>query len=105
MIAYLNDLKRPNKPFPVKPDEKVLLYPKNEELSALEIRPLEQMVEGFVQEAFQKKELTQSASVKDVSALALSVLYGTLMVNHLGKQGSATTAVRKGLDLALRGLK
>lgn len=104
LIGYLNDLKRPVKPFPVKGEEKTELFPKHQELAALEIKSLDQMVEGFVLEAIQRKEITKSSSTRELTNLILAVLYGSLMVANLNKQAPAST-VRRALDMAIKGLK
>jgi hypothetical protein len=48
LIGYLSDSKRPPKPFPVKPEEKKLLFPEIDNISAVEILSLDQMLEKFV---------------------------------------------------------
>jgi AcrR family transcriptional regulator len=56
LIGYLADSKRPPKPFPVKPEEKKLLFADVEDVSAVEILSLDQMLEKFTLEAISKRK-------------------------------------------------
>ncbi|MBM3177161.1 MAG: helix-turn-helix transcriptional regulator [Bacteroidetes bacterium] len=104
-LGYLNDQKKSPKPFAVKPEEKTLLYPDKKNASEIEIRSVEQMVEGFVLESILKKEITTSAATKELTGIVLATLYGSLTVAHVGRQSSVTTHVKRTLDLLFKGLR
>lgn len=105
LIGYLSDLKRPPKPFPVKPEEKKLIFPEIENISAIEILSLDQMLEKFVLEAIFKKEITKTISTRDIANLISSIFFGGIVAAHLTQQNSVKMFFRKNLDLAMRGLQ
>src|SRR5690349_20086724 len=50
VLGYLSDMRRSPKPFPIKMEEKKLLFPDVNTISTIEILSLDQMVEKFVLE-------------------------------------------------------
>ena len=105
LLGYLGDIKRSMKPFPVKPEEKSLLYPDHEDAAAVEIRSLEQMIDGFVLEAIFRKEITKTTSTRDLTNAFTGLLYGSLLVSQLTRQASPATVIRRNLDLFIKGLQ
>jgi AcrR family transcriptional regulator len=105
LIGYLSDSKRPPKPFPVKPEEKKLLFPEIDNISAVEILSLDQMLEKFVLEAIFRKEITKTTSTRDITNLFASILYGGVVTAHLGQQTPIKLFFRRNLDMALKGLQ
>lgn len=104
LLGYLADAKRPPKPFPVKPEEKRLLYPEIDAIGTMEIFSLDQMLEKFVLEAIFRKEITKSSSTRDITNLISSILFGGILVAHLNQQNPLKHFYRKAVDLALKGL-
>lgn len=105
LIGYLSDLKRTPKPFPVKPEEKLLMFPGVKNLETVEIHSLEIMIESFVLEAIFKKEITRNTNTREISHLIASVIYGSLLMAHLMQQFPVKNFFRKNLDLVLKGLQ
>jgi AcrR family transcriptional regulator len=105
LIGYLADATRPPKPFPVKPEEKKLLFPEVENISAIEVLSLDQMLEKFILEAIFKKEITRTISTRDITYLVSSILYGGIMVAHLNHQTPLKPFFRRLVDLSLKGLQ
>jgi AcrR family transcriptional regulator len=105
LIGYLSDSKRPPKPFPVKPEEKKLLFPEVENITSLEILSFDQMLEKFVLEAIFRKEITKSTSTRDIANLIGSILYGGIITAHLHQINPTKQFFRRNLDLALKGLQ
>jgi AcrR family transcriptional regulator len=105
LIGYLSDSKRPPKPFPVKPEEKKLLFPDVEEITAIEILSFDQMLEKFVLEAIFRKEITKSSSTRDIANLIASILYGGIISAHLHQVSPVKPFFRRNIDLALKGLQ
>ncbi|HET9054265.1 MAG TPA: TetR/AcrR family transcriptional regulator, partial [Cyclobacteriaceae bacterium] len=66
LIGYLADLKRPPKPFTVRPEEKVFLFPGQPEIHSVEILSLDQMLDKFTLEAIFKKEITKASGTRDI---------------------------------------
>src|SRR3954470_18031279 len=73
LIGYLADFKRPPKPFPVKPEEKRLLFADIDDITSVEILSLDQMLEKFTLEALFKKEITKTSSTRDITNLFNSI--------------------------------
>lgn len=104
LIGYLSDSKRPPKPFPVKPEEKKLLFPELEEVSAVEILSLDQMLEKFTLEAIFKKEITKTTSTRDITNLFNTVFLGSIVTAHLTQQNPLKLFFRRNLDNLMKGL-
>jgi Transcriptional regulator len=105
LIGYLADLKRPPKPFPVKPEEKQLLYPGKPDILALEIRSLEQMLEKFSLEAVFKKEITKTSSTRDVTYLFMTCLLGSVVTAHISQVSPLRYFFKKNIELVVKGLQ
>jgi len=105
LIGYLNDQKRPVKPYPVETEEKNQLFPKLPDLANQEIPSLENLIHGFVQQAVDKKELSSTIPAKELTSAITSVILGSLMAAQLSKPVPPAALVRRNLDLALKGLK
>jgi AcrR family transcriptional regulator len=105
LIGYLSDSKRPPKPFPVKPEEKKLLFPEVEDIATIEILSFDQMLEKFVLEAIFRKEITKSSSTRDIASLIASILYGGVISAHLQQINPVKPFFRRNIDLALKGLQ
>jgi AcrR family transcriptional regulator len=104
LFSYLIDLKRPPKAFPVKPEEKKLLYQEWEGILLLDIQSLEQMLEKFVLESIFKKEITKTGSTRDVSNVMLTLFYGVVISGHLTQQNNMRFYFRKSLEMIYKGL-
>jgi AcrR family transcriptional regulator len=104
LIGYLVDVKRPPKPFPVKPEEKELFYPDISGIAEIEILSLEQMVEKSVLEAVFRKEITRTGSTRDLTFLFESVLLGSIVTSHVSRMMPLKYYMRKHLDFTIRGL-
>lgn len=105
LVGYLADAKRAPKPFPVKPEEKKLLFPEVENISSIEILSLDQMLEKFVLEGIFKKEITKSISTRDITNLIASLFYGGIMIAHLHQQAPLKPFFRRIIDLSIKGLQ
>ncbi|HEY0652239.1 MAG TPA: TetR/AcrR family transcriptional regulator [Chryseosolibacter sp.] len=104
LIGYLSDSKRPPKPFPVKPEEKKLLFPEVEDVSSVEILSLDQMLEKFTLEAIFKKEITKTTSTRDITNLFNTVFLGSIVTAHMTQQSPLKLFFRRNLDNLMKGL-
>lgn len=105
LIGYLSDFKRPPKPFPVKPEEKKLLFPDAADISNIEIMSLEQMLEKFTLEAIFKKEITKTSSTRDISNLFNTVFLGSIVTGHVSQQSPLKLFFRRNMDNLMKGLQ
>jgi AcrR family transcriptional regulator len=105
LIGYLSDSRRPPKPFPVKSEEKKLLFPDIENIAGIEILSFDQMLEKFVLEAIFRKEITKSTSTRDIASLIASIFYGGVITAHLHQISPVKPFFRRNVELALKGLQ
>lgn len=104
LIGYLSDFKRPPKPFPVKPEEKKLLFSDVEDVSSIEILSLDQMLEKFTLEAIFRKEITKSSSTRDITNLFMTIFLGSIITAHISQQSPQKIFFRRNLDNLVKGL-
>ena len=104
LIGYLSDFKRPPKPFPVKAEEKKIIFSSYEDINAVEILSLDQMLERFTLEAIFKKEITKTTSTRDITNLLLTVFLGGISTSHINQLSPVKIFFRRNLDMVLRGL-
>ena len=105
LIGYFSDFRRPPKPFPLKPEEKKILFPEVENITNIEILSLDQMLEKFTLAAIFRKEITKTISTRDITNLITSMFIGGVVAAHLNQLSPAKIFFRKNLDLMLRGLQ
>lgn len=105
LIGYLADLKRPPKPFTVRPEEKVFLFPGQPEIHSVEILSLDQMLDKFTLEAIFKKEITKASGTRDITNLFQSVLLGSIVTAHINQISPQRFFFRKNIDLLMKGLQ
>jgi AcrR family transcriptional regulator len=105
LIGYLSDFKRPPKPFPVKPEEKKLVFADVEDISSVEILSLDQMLEKFTLEAIMKKEITKTSSTRDITNLFNTIFLGSIITAHLSQQSPLKLFFRRNLDNLMKGLQ
>jgi AcrR family transcriptional regulator len=105
LVGYLSDLKRPPKPFPVKAEEKTLLFPTVENIVSIDILSLDQMLEKFSLESIFKKEITNYTSTRDLTNLLTTVFFGSVITAHLNQQSPIKNFFRRNLDMLLKGLQ
>lgn len=105
LFAYLADLKRAPKPFPVKVEEKRLLFPGVADIQNIEIQSVEQMFEKFALEAIFKKEITSTTSTRDICNLFTTLFHGSAVTGHINQLTPLKLFFRKNLELVLKGLQ
>lgn len=105
LIAYLSDLRRTPKPFPVKSEEKKLLFPAFAGIQAIEIQSVDQMFEKFSLEAIFKKEITKTTSTRDITQLFTTLFHGSVVTAHINQIAQLKMFFRKNIELALKGLQ
>lgn len=104
MVGYLADFNRSLKPFPVKPEEKKLLFPNVSSITSIEIQSLEQMLEKFILEAILKKEITKTTSTRDITNLFTTVFMGGIITAHLHQMSPVKLFFRRNVDALMKGL-
>jgi AcrR family transcriptional regulator len=105
LFAYLADIRRTLRPFPVKVEEKKLLFPDLENIGAIEIQSVDQMLEKFALEAIFKKEVTKTSSTRDITQVLISVFYGSVLTAHINQISTLKIFFRKNVELIMKGLQ
>jgi AcrR family transcriptional regulator len=105
LFAYLADMRRLPKPFPVKLEEKKLLYPEIEDIHKIEIQSVDQMFEKFSLEAIFKKEITKTTNTRDVTQILTTLFYGSVVTAHINQLSQLRYFFRRNLELLLKGLQ
>ncbi len=105
LFAYLADMKRLPKPFPVKLEEKKLLYPEIVDIHKIEIQSVDQMFEKFSLEAIFKKEITKTTNTRDVTQILTTLFYGSVVTAHINQLSQLRYFFRRNLELLLKGLQ
>jgi AcrR family transcriptional regulator len=105
LLGYLSDMRRSPKPFPIKLEEKKLLFPDVANIASVEIFSLEQLVERFVLEAIFRKEITRSTNTRDITHLLLAAFMGGIVVAHTSHLSPLKMYFRRNVDLLLKGLQ
>ena len=104
LIGYLTSSRRPPKPYPVKREEKKLLYPNIADIQTVEILSVNQMLERFTLEAIMKREITRSSSTTDITNALTTMFYGSVVVSHINQQSPSRLFFRRNVDSVLRGV-
>ena len=105
LFSYLADMRRTPRPFPVKVEEKKLLFPEIADIHTVEIQSVDQMFEKFALEAIFKKEITKTALTRDVTNMLTIIFYGSVLTAHINQQTNLKIFFRRNVDLLLKGLQ
>lgn len=103
VLAYLSSPKRPPKPFPLKPEEKRLLFPDVADIQTVEIMSIEQLMEKFALEGVFKKEFTKTSNTRDITHMLLSMFFGSVVTLHLTQTSPTKPFMRRLVELTLKG--
>lgn len=104
LVGYMANPKRSLKPFPVKPEEKRLLFPHFPDAASVETQSVEQLLESFVLEAIFKKEITKTSSTRDVTNLLTTVFMGGIVTAHVYQVGAIKLFFRRNVDMVMKSL-
>lgn len=105
VVGYLSDMRRSPKPFPVKAEEKKLLFPDVANIASVEMLSLDQMLEKFVLEAIFRKEITRTTNTRDVTNLLLASFMGGIVVAHTNHLSPLKMYYRRNVEMVLKGLQ
>jgi AcrR family transcriptional regulator len=104
-LGYLANTHTIEKPFPIRIDERQLLYPDIEDVNIIDIQPMDQLLETFLLEAIFNKEITKSSNPKDLAYLMVSIIYGSLLTAHALRIEPSKLYFRRNIEMMLNGLK
>ncbi len=105
LVAYLSNPKRPPKPFPLKVEEKKLLFPEILDVQTIDIQSVDQMFEKFALEAVFKKEITKTSSTRDITNLLTTLFFGSVVALQLNQVNPSKQFIRRNVELFVRGLQ
>ncbi len=104
LVGYLADMNRALKPFPLKVEEKKLLFTDVKDIHLIEIQSVDQMIEKFALEAIFKKEITKTTSTRDITNVFISIFYGSLVTAQINQMSQPKMFFRKNLEMVMKGL-
>jgi AcrR family transcriptional regulator len=104
LVGYLADMNRALKPFPLKVEEKKILFTDVKDIHLIEIQSVDQMIEKFALEAIFKKEITKTTSTRDITNILTSVFYGSAVTAQINQMSQPKMFFRKNLELVMKGL-
>lgn len=88
------------KPISIKKAEKVMLYPKVENIQDFEVLAFDKMLEKHLLEAIFNTEVTRSSDVNDMVRMLLTVTYGSILVSKM-KQLPVKALLKKNVSSVL----
>ncbi len=105
LVAYLSNPKRPPKPFPLKVEEKRLLFPEVSDVHTIDIQSVDQMFEKFALEAVFKKEITKTSSTRDITNILTTLFFGCVVTLQLNQVSPSKQFIRRNVELIAKGLQ
>ncbi len=104
LVAYLSNPKRPPKPFPLKVEEKKLLFPDTADIQNVEIMSVEQLMEKFALEGVFRKEFTRTSNTRDITNVLMTVFFGSLVTLQVNQVNPTKPFMRRLVELAVKGM-
>lgn len=98
LISYYASLEKPPQPFPLRPYERKLLFEEEENIEAIHLLSLDQMLDKFLLEAIFKKQITGFSDTRELTNLFLSVVYGTIITAHVKRTESLRVLFKHNID-------
>lgn len=105
LVAYLSSPKRPPKPFPLKAEEKKLLFPEVVDIGSVEIMSIEQLMEKFALEGVFRKEFTKTSNTRDIMHLLMTLFFGSLITLQLTQVSPTKQFMRRLVESAIKGMQ
>jgi len=105
VMAYLSNPKRVPKPFPLKVEEKKLLFPDVADIASVDIQSIDQLIEKHALEAVFRKEITKTSSTRDITNLLTSLFFGSIISLQLNHGNQTKQFMRRNLELVLKGMQ
>jgi hypothetical protein len=88
------------KPISIKKAEKVILYPKIENIQNFEVLAFDKLLEKHLLEAIFNNEFTRSSDVNDMVRMLLTITYGSILVSKM-KQLPVKALLKKNVSAVL----
>lgn len=102
LVAYLSSPKRPPKPFPLKAEEKKLLFPDVADIQSIDIMSIEQLMEKFALEAVFRKEITRTSNTRDITHLLMALFFGSVVTLQMTQANPTKPFLRRMVELGLK---
>lgn len=99
LVAYLSSPKRPPKPFPLKAEEKKLLFPDVADIQSTDIMSIEQLMEKFALEAVFRKEITRTSNTRDITHLLMALFFGSIVTIQMTQINPTKPFLRRMIEL------
>ncbi len=102
LVAYLSSPKRPPKPFPLKAEEKKLIFPETPDIQNIEIMSIEQLMEKFALEAVFKKEITRTSNTRDITHMLMALFFGAVTTLQMTQVSPTKPFMRRLVELGVK---
>lgn len=102
LVAYLSSPKRPPKPFPLKAEEKKLLFPETPDIQNIEIMSIEQLMEKFALESVFKKEITRTSNTRDIMHMLMALFFGAVTTLQVTQVSPSKPFMRRLVELGVK---
>lgn len=104
LVAYLSSPKRPPKPFPLKAEEKKLIFPDMPDIQNVEIMSIEQLMEKFALEAVFRKEITRTSNTRDITHMLMALFFGAVTTLQMTQVSPTKPFMRRLVELGVKGV-
>jgi AcrR family transcriptional regulator len=104
LVAYLSNPKRPPKPFPLKTEEKKLLFTEVADIQSVEIMSIEQLFEKFALEGVFKKEFTKTSNTREITQLLMTLFFGSIVTLQITQASPTKPFLRRMVESAVKGI-
>ena len=105
LMGYIATVEKISKPYAVRVEERKLLFPNENNLEDVEIKSIEQLLEGFILEAIFKGEITKRSDTTELMNLILSQIYGAILTANQHRISPLKLYFRRSIDTLVNGLK
>lgn len=95
-ISYRVKMDRLPAPFPIRKEEKIMLFPEIEGKN-IEYKSLDQLIEGCVIDAIFHKEINHPES-KEISELLITMIYGIITRRGTSRRSISTVGIKNAVD-------
>lgn len=104
LLSYFSSLGRPPAPFPLKPEERELLFPDVQDIQKIELLSLPQLLEKHLLEAVFQGKIRGASDTKELAHQFLTIMYGSIMTCHVRQVDSLHLLFKKNIDTMIKGL-
>lgn len=104
LLSYFSSQSRPPVPFPLKPVERKLLFPNEEQINSFELLSLPQLLEKHLLESVFQGKIKGASDTKELTHQFMTLMYGGILTSHVRQVDSIHLLFKKNLETMIKGL-